>query len=238
MNKFRLAVLQTRCVANKEQNIQFITKALAEAGSNGANVSVLGEICNSPYVKSYLQEFAEDFDNSPTIKAIQQQSLQYKMYTIGTISRKANDKLFNTAFVINPKGELQTQYDKTHLFDINIPGKITYYESETFSPGNKVCVFDTDYGKMGLGICYDMRFPELALIMAQKGARFLIYPGSFNQTTGPLHWELLIRSRALDTQCFAVGVSVAQYKEDPSIYQAWGHSTLSDPFGRVLIGLD
>lgn len=99
-------------------------------------------------------------------------------------------------------------------------------------------MFDTEYCKMGLAICYDLRFAELGLLMRQKGANVLIYPGSFNQTTGPLHWELLLRARALDNQCFAIGVSVAQYKEDPKIYQAWAHSTLVDPFGKVLIGLD
>ncbi|CAM6001733.1 unnamed protein product [Sphagnum balticum] len=76
------------------------------------------------------------------------------------------------------------------------------------------------------------------MVLAQKGARVLIYPGSFNQTTGPLHWELLLRARALDNQCYAVGVSVAQFKEDPSTYQAWGHSTAVDPFGRVITSLD
>lgn len=74
--------------------------------------------------------------------------------------------------------------------------------------------------------------------MAQKGARMLVYPGSFNQTTGPLHWELLLRGRALDTQCFTVGVSCAQAKEHPELYQAWGHSTVVDPFGKVLVGMD
>lgn len=89
-----------------------------------------------------------------------------------------------------------------------------------------------------MGICYDLRFAELGLLMAQKGARVLIYPGSFNQVTGPLHWELLLRGRALDTQTYTIGVSCAQYKEDPTVYQAWGHSTVVDPFGKVLVGLD
>ena len=160
------------------------------------------------------------------------------MYAIGSIPRREENKFFNTGFVINPKGEIQEQYDKMHLFDIDIPGKITYKESDAFTCGNKVCVFDTEFCKMGLGICYDLRFAELGMIMAQQGARVLIYPGSFNQTTGPLNWELLIRSRALDNQTFAVGVSVAQFKDDPTMYQAWAHSTLADPFGRVLLGLD
>jgi predicted amidohydrolase len=104
MKQFKLAILQTKCTTNKEHNIQLISNALAEAGKNGAQVSVLGEICNSPYVKTYIQEFAEDFSDSPTLKAIKEASVQHKMYTIGSIARRANEKLFNTAFVINPKG--------------------------------------------------------------------------------------------------------------------------------------
>lgn len=123
------------------------------------------------------------------------------------------------------------------IFIIKI-GKITYKESETFTAGKEICVFDTEYCKFGLGICYDLRFAELGLLMAKKGARVLIYPGSFNQVTGPLHFELLLRGRAVDCQSFTVGVSCAQYKEDPTIYQAWGHSTVVDPFGKVLVGLD
>ena len=86
-----------------------------------------------------------------------------------------------------------------HLFDINIPGKIKYVESDTFEAGNKIEVFNTKYGKIGVGICYDIRFGELASLMEKKGAELLIYPGSFNLTTGPLHWELLVRSRAIET---------------------------------------
>ena len=160
------------------------------------------------------------------------------MYAIGSIPRRAEGQFFNTAFVLNPHGQLQDTYDKLHLFDIDIPGKITYKESETFTQGSKACVLDTEFCRFGLAICYDLRFAELGLLMRQRGASVLLYPGSFNQTTGPAHWELLLRARALDNQCFSVGVSVAQFKEDPTIYQSWAHSTVVDPFGRVLVALD
>ena len=122
---------------------------------------------------------------------------------------------------------------KLHLFDIDIPGKITYKESDTFQPGDELCVFDTEFSKVGFAICYDLRFPELALLMRQRGAKVLIYPGSFNLTTGPMHWELLLRSRAVDTQCYTIGVSTARNKES-TLYQAYGHSLAADPHGKVL----
>lgn len=149
---------------------------------------MLGEICNSPYVKKYMHEFAEDFTDSPTLRAIQEQCSQHKMYAIGSIPRRSEEQFFNTAFIINPQGQLQDTYDKLHLFDIDIPGKITYKESETFTQGSKACVFDTEFCRFGLAICYDLRFAELGLLMRQKGASVLLYPGSFNQTTGPAHW--------------------------------------------------
>ena len=105
-----------------------------------------------------------------------------------------------------------------HLFDINIPGKITYKESSTFTAGNQICVVDTEYCKIGIGICYDLRFSEQALLMAKEGAQVLIYPGSFNLTTGPLHYELLLRSRALDNLCYVIGACVARFTGDPNIY--------------------
>ena len=105
-----------------------------------------------------------------------------------------------------------------HLFDVCVPNKIKYYESEIFCPGNKITVIDTDFCKIGIGICYDVRFPELGLLMSKKGAKVLIYPGAFNTFTGPLHWELLLRSRALDNQAYSIGVCTARHIEDPKVY--------------------
>lgn len=130
MKPFKMALLQTKCGLNKEANIQYISEALQKAGDNGANISILGEVCNSPYTKDYMIQFAEDFSSSPTLSSIQKICSQKKMYAIGSIPRKVQAEgqwnYFNTAFVVNPEGKLQEQMDKIHLFDIDIPGKITY----------------------------------------------------------------------------------------------------------------
>ena len=121
-----------------------------------------------------------------------------------------------------------------HLFDIDVPGKITFKESETLSPGDAVTVVDTPFGKLGVGICYDLRFSELSLLMREMGASLLVFPGAFNTVTGPAHWELLQRARALDTQCFVLTASPARAVDNPSAYQAYGHSSVVDPWGTVL----
>jgi omega-amidase len=119
-----------------------------------------------------------------------------------------------------------------HLFDIDVPGRITFRESDTLSAGEALATFDTPFGRCGLGICYDIRFPLFAMLLRQAGCRLLFYPGAFNTTTGPAHWELLQRGRALDTQCYVATVSPARNPD--SKYQAWGHSSVVNPWGEVI----
>lgn len=126
-----------------------------------------------------------------------------------------------------------------------MPGKITFKESDTLSPGGQVTTFDAGgaFGRVGVGICYDIRFPELSLLMAKEGARILVYPGAFNMVTGPAHWELLMRARATDAQAYVIGASPAR-SEPPAAaaagpkpryphYTAWGHSIVVSPWGEV-----
>ncbi|RVE65487.1 hypothetical protein OJAV_G00116970 [Oryzias javanicus] len=117
----------------------------------------------------------------------------------GSIPEKDGGKLYNTCAVFGPDGEMILKHRKIHLFDINVPGKICFQESETLSPGNSLSTFDTPFCKVGVGICYDMRFAELAQIYSRKGCQLLVYPGAFNMTTGPAHWELLQREGLLIT---------------------------------------
>ncbi|XP_034198660.1 omega-amidase, chloroplastic isoform X3 [Prunus dulcis] len=119
-----------------------------------------------------------------------------------------------------------------HLFDIDIPGKITFIESKTLTAGQTPTIVDTEVGRIGIGICYDIRFQELAMIYGARGAHLICYPGAFNMTTGPLHWELLQRARAVDNQLYVATCSPA--RDAGAGYVAWGHSTLVGPFGEVL----
>ena len=144
------------------------------------------------------------------------------------------EKYYNTSLVFSPAGKLIATHRKTHMFDIDIPGKIKFIESEVLSPGNKVTIVDLpEYGKIGLAICYDVRFPELALIAARKGAFLLLYPGAFNTTTGPMHWTLQARARAMDNQVYVGMCSPARDTE--ATYHAWGHSMVVNPNAEVMV---
>ena len=139
----------------------------------------------------------------------------------------------------SPTGTLLATHRKIHLFDIDIPGKIKFIESDVLSPGSTPTLIETEYGSIGLGVCYDIRFPELAMIAARKGAFLMLYPGAFNMTTGPLHWELLARARAADNQVYVGVCSPARRKEeDGEGYTAWGHSMVVNPNAEVVVATE
>ncbi|KAJ1847575.1 Omega-amidase nit3, partial [Coemansia sp. RSA 2703] len=133
-------------------------------------------------------------------------------------------------------GDLLAKHRKVHLFDINFPGRMVFQESEVLSAGNELTQFATPWGAVGLGICYDVRFPEMAMVAARRGCLMMVYPGAFNTTTGPLHWELLMRARAMDNQIFVAACSPA--RDENAEYHAWGHSTVVDPYARVVASTD
>lgn len=152
----------------------------------------------------------------------------------GSIPERENDKLYNTCVVVNNNGEIVGKHRKVHLFDIDVPGKITFKESDSLSPGNQPTLVDTPWGSIGIGICYDIRFPEYAMMLRERGARILVYPGAFNTITGPAHWELLQRARAVDNQVFVATCSPARDTSPNPGYLAWGHSSVISPWGEVL----
>jgi omega-amidase len=241
----KLALVQLASTADKAYNLSHARTKVLEATRAGAKIVVLPECFNSPYGTKYFPQYAEQLlpsppteKQSPTFHALSQLAKEAGIYLIGgSIPEREgegkDEKLYNTNLTFGPTGDLLATHRKVHLFDIDIPGKITFRESEVLSPGNKITLLDLpEYGKIAIAICYDIRFPELATIAARKGAFLLLYPGAFNLTTGALHWELQARARAMDNQVFVGLCSPSRDME--AEYHAWGHSMVVDPNAEVL----
>ncbi|TMW63156.1 hypothetical protein Poli38472_002097 [Pythium oligandrum] len=239
---FKIALCQILVGDNKEKNIAVAQDAVAKAASNGAKVISLPECWNSPYATTSFPQYAEEIptkkealnsNDHPSTFALSQLAKQHAIYLIGgSIPEKDNGKVYNTSVIFSPEGEILAKHRKVHLFDIDVPGRITFKESDTLSAGNTVTVVDTPYCKIGVAICYDIRFPELSMLMKNQGAKVIVFPGAFNLTTGPAHWELLQRARAVDNQLYVAAASPARGPEGG--YQAWGHSSVVSPWGEVV----
>eukprot|EP00197_Chlamydomonas_leiostraca_P014609 CAMPEP_0202863496 /NCGR_PEP_ID=MMETSP1391-20130828/4111_1 /ASSEMBLY_ACC=CAM_ASM_000867 /TAXON_ID=1034604 /ORGANISM="Chlamydomonas leiostraca, Strain SAG 11-49" /LENGTH=400 /DNA_ID=CAMNT_0049543141 /DNA_START=12 /DNA_END=1215 /DNA_ORIENTATION=- len=235
----KIALCQLTVTADKNKNIATATEAIKRAAANGAQLVVLPEMWNCPYSNDSFPTYAEDIDggNAPSVKALSEAARDARVTLVGgSLPERVGPKLYNTCCVFDSSGKLLAKHRKVHLFDIDIPGKIAFRESDTLTPGDGPTVVDTEAGRLGLGICYDIRFPELAQIYAARGCQLLVYPGAFNTTTGPLHWELLQRARAIDNLVYVATCSPA--RNPGSSYQAWGHSTVIGPFAEVLATCD
>ncbi|XP_034387609.1 omega-amidase NIT2 isoform X2 [Cyclopterus lumpus] len=232
MSKFRLAVIQLHVTSVKAENLSRARKLVKEAAGKGSQLVLLPECFNSPYGTSFFSQYAERIPGEST-QMLSETAKENKVYLVGgSIPEEDGGKLYNSCTVFGPDGELILKHRKIHLFDIDIPGKIRFQESETLSPGSSLSTFQTPFCKVGVGICYDMRFAELAQLYSRRGCELLVYPGAFNMTTGPAHWELLQRGRALDNQVYVATASPA--RDETSSYVAWGHSTVVNPWGEVV----
>eukprot|EP00051_Salpingoeca_urceolata_P021271 m.330866 g.330866 ORF g.330866 m.330866 type:complete len:250 (-) comp19768_c4_seq5:213-962(-) len=232
MRGFKLALAQLSVTSSVTENLAAAANAIRKAAQAGANIVALPECFNSPYGTNYFKDYAEEIPG-PSTSALSEAAKENGVYVIGgSIPEKSGQQLFNTSTVYNPEGTLVATHRKVHLFDIDVPGKIRFQESEVLTGGDSLTVVETEWCKIGVGICYDIRFPELAMLCAAQGCELLCYPGAFNMTTGPAHWELLQRARALDNQLYVAAISPA--RDESASYQAWGHSTVVDPWGTVV----
>lgn len=205
---------------------------IKEAASEGAQLVALPECFNCPYGTQYFAEYAEPVPGEST-EAIKEAAKENGVYVVGgSVPESEGGKVYNTCTVWGPKGDLLAKHRKVHLFDINVEGGICFRESDVLSPGNSYTTFDLPQCKVGIGICYDIRFAEMAQVYSKMGCKLLLYPGAFNMTTGPVHWELLQKGRALDNQVYVGTISPA--RDTSATYIAWGHSTLVNPWADVV----
>ena len=227
-----VAQVQMRVTRDKAENIAAACRLIRRAAEQGAEFVMLPEMFCCPYENGAFRPYGEEQDG-PAQRALSALAAELGIWIVGgSVPELEGNRVYNTSFVYDSAGRQVARHRKMHLFDISVEGGQTFRESDTLSPGGEITVFDTPWGKMGLCICFDLRFEELARLMALRGARVIFVPAAFNMTTGPAHWELLFRQRAVDNQLFTVGTSPA--RSESETYVAWGHSIVCDPWGSVL----
>lgn len=227
---FQLALCQMMVSKDKKQNLAAAESMIREAAGKGAQVAALPEMFNCPYSNKYFREYAEK-EGEETFQFLSSLARELGIYLVGgSIPELEDDKVYNTSYSFDTQGKLIGKHRKIHLFDIDVKGGIRFMESETLTPGETVTILDTEFCKIGVAICYDVRFPELFRKMALEDAKLVVLPGAFNMTTGPAHWELTMRARALDNQIYFAAVSPARDIGGP--YQAYGNSCIANPWGE------
>ena len=227
----QVALIQMQTGLDKAANVASAVAELRAAAAQGADLAVLPEMFCCPYDHKYFVPFSEPA-GGPVWQALSDAARENQVWVVGgSFPESADGKLYNTSFVFDRKGNQVARHRKIHLFDVDIAQGPSFRESDTLSAGDAPTLFDTEFGTIGLCICFDLRFPELFLHMARAGAQAVIVPAAFNEVTGAAHWELLFRSRAVDAQLYTVGVSPSRNEKG---YRAYGHSIVCSPWAEVL----
>jgi predicted amidohydrolase/GNAT superfamily N-acetyltransferase len=228
----KIGIVQMKTSENKDLNISTAKEGIEQVVKKGAQIVILPEIFNAPYDTKKFREYSEE-KNGKTWTFLSTMAKNNKIYLIGgSIPERENDKIYNTSFIFDSNGNQISRHRKMHLFDIDIKGGQSFKESESLTPGNSICVFNTSFCSIGVCICFDMRFPELSRLMALKGAQIIIVPAAFNMTTGPPHWESMFKQRAIDNQCFTIGVAPA--RDEKASYISYANSIIVNPWGKII----
>lgn len=237
MSVIKTAIIQMSVVKDKLTNIEKAGDYLRNLMDQNIDLAVLPEMFCCPYQTKNFPIYAEE-EEGTCWQLLSNMASSYGIYlAAGSMPEKdEKGRVFNTSYVFDRQGRQIAKHRKMHLFDINITGGQSFMESETLTAGDQVTVFDTEFGKMGLCICYDFRFPELARLMVNMGAKVILVPAAFNMTTGPAHWETMFRQRAVDNQVFTIGAAPA--RDLDSDYISWGHSIAVAPWGNILVHMD
>ena len=237
MEKIKIAAIQMSTVADKMENVRTVKTYLEKIKDENPDFVILPEMFCCPYQPENFPIYAEK-EGGPVWQQLSGYAKQYGIYLIGGSmpEKDAEGNVYNTSYIFDREGKQIGKHRKVHLFDIDIKGGQTFKESDTLTAGDSDTVFDTEFGKIGVMLCFDIRFPELSRMMVNDGAKVIFVPAAFNMTTGPAHWELSFRTRALDNQIYMVGCAPA--RDVSAGYISWGHSIVTDPWGRVTGMLD
>ena len=225
----KLALCQLSVTDDKASNLRRARQMLLRARDNGADMAILPEMFSIAYIPGLFAAAAEPCPGGESAQMLKDTAKETGMFIVGgSVPELFEGRIYNTSMSFAPDGSFLGKYRKAHLFDIDVPGVFRFMESETIARGENYPLMLDAPLKTGVAICFDIRFPEWSRLMMQQGADLIALPAAFSRNTGPRHWDLLLRARALDNQLFVAAVSPAQSK------CAYGHSMLTSPDGALI----
>ena len=234
--KLSIACLQYSSAKNEKHTLEIIKDLIDKALDVEAELITLPECATSLQKNSFLtNELAKTEDENISLQILKEMAKLNSIYIlIGSLPIKVDDKLVNRSFLVGPKGDVLYKYDKIHLYDVNLPNGDVYRESDTYKSGNKAIIAEIKKNKIkiGLTICYDLRFPHLYQDLAVNGAEIIVVPSAFSNLTGPVHWHTLLKARAIETGAFII--APAQTGSHECGRTSSGHSLIISPWGEVL----
>ena len=234
--KLSIACLQYSSAKNEKHTLETIKDLIDKALDVESELITLPECATSLQKNSFLtNELAKTEDENFSLQILKEiAKLNSIFILIGSLPIKVDDKLVNRSFLVGPKGDILYKYDKIHLYDVNLPNGDVYRESDTYKSGNKAIIAEIKKNKIkiGLTICYDLRFPHLYQDLAVNGAEIIVVPSAFSNLTGPVHWHTLLKARAIETGAFIIAPAQTGYHECGRT--SYGHSLIVSPWGEVL----
>ena len=230
----KVACVQVLTNDNIKQNLTKIKKLILRAIKQKADFIITPEVSSIfSFDKKSLKQRLTSMQKDFFVKEIKAISRKYKKWIlIGSITSKEKGRLFNRSVLLDPKGRVNTYYDKIHMFDVKLNKKETYAESKTFTAGKKIKVANLPWGKLGLSICYDLRFPSMYKKMSKQGAMFISVPSAFTETTGKKHWHTLLKARAIEN--FSYVFAPGQAGKHCNGRKTYGHTLIVSPDGEIL----
>jgi len=232
---FKVGLVQMRSGVDPQANLATALVAIEETARAGAAYVLTPEMTNIMEVKrERLFATIADEELDPTLAALRQAARKFSIYVhIGSLAVKVlPDKAVNRSFLIDRRGNVIARYDKIHMFDVDLANGESYRESRNYRPGDLAVVADLPWGRLGITVCYDLRFPALYRALAEAGASFFSIPSAFTRQTGEAHWHALIRARAIENGCFVF--AAAQGGKHENGRETFGHSLVVDPWGQIL----
>ena len=232
---FKVALVQMRSGMTPQINLDAALAAIAQAKSAGADYALTPEMTNIIEAKrERLMAAIVEEERDPTLAALREAARKHAIYVhIGSLAVKASpDRAANRSFLIDRRGDVVARYDKIHMFDADLAGGESFRESRSYRAGELAVVADLPWGRLGVTVCYDLRFPALYRALAESGASFFSIPSAFTRATGEAHWHVLMRARAIENGCFVF--AAAQAGKHESGRETFGHSLVVDPWGKIL----